>query len=57
MWLTIYQSTWCCNWPKKTGNFSNNTFFDILINGTIFGEKKKGIENKMCILIFSTPLV
>jgi hypothetical protein len=26
-----------------------------LINGTIFG--KKGIEHKMCVLIFATPLV
>ena len=36
------------------GLSGSTTFFDIVINGTIFG--KKITEYKMCILIFSTAL-
>jgi hypothetical protein len=37
------------------GLSGSTTFFDIALNGMIFG--KKVIERKMCVLIFSTNFI
>ena len=51
--LVPYATCWCrilCGFSGST------TFFDILINDTIF-EKRKIMEREMCVLIFSTTSI